>query len=315
MEKITLLWFWTNRDKVEFSLNKLYSSVDLSKQAMHEWLDRYFAKEDEWEQLVMVIREIRVEHPGLGSRKLYVMIQPQTMGRDQFIERCHQNGFKLELSRSATRTTNSLGVTRFPNLIINFKRIWVNKVWVSDITFYRIGEKFYYLTFIMDMKSKFIVGFAVSKRLTTDQTTLIALMNALKFHRPGKGTILHSDGGGQYYCKEFVAMTKKHLMKNSMAQTNSENNHAERVNGTIKNQYLSYYMPTSFDELVKNTERAVFNYNYSRPHETLNNLTPADVYGFSTKNPVINKEKKKQKKKFYNNNYIYKNIKKAVKAI
>ena len=104
-------------------------------------------------------------------------------------------------------------------------------------------------------------------------------------------------------------------MKNSMAQTNSENNHAERVNGTIKNQYLSYYMPTSFNELVNNTERAVFNYNYSRPHESLNNATPADVYGFSTKNLVVNKEKKKQKKKFYNNNYIYRNIQKAVKAI
>ncbi len=307
MEKITLLWFWINRVKVGFSLNQLYSTVAISKQAMHEWLDRHFAKEDEWEQLIVVIREIRKELPGLGSRKLYLMIQPKSIGRDQFVKRCSQNGFKVEITRSAVRTTNSLGVTRFPNLVTTLKEIRVNKVWVSDITYYRIGEKFYYITFIMDFKSKFIVGFSVSKRLSTEQTTLVALGNALKLYPPGKYTIMHSDGGGQYYCKEFVSLTDKYYMRNSMAQTNSENNHAERINGTIKNQFLSYYMPTSFAELEECTERAVLNYNYNRPHDSLNNATPADIYGFSTKNSLINKEKKKQKKKFYNNNYIYNN--------
>ncbi len=72
-------------------------------------------------------------------------------------------------------------------------------------------------------------------------------------------------------------------------------------------KFLSYYMPTSFAELEECTERAVLNYNYNRPHDSLNNATPADIYGFSTKNSLINKEKKKQKKKFYNNNYIYNN--------
>ena len=312
---MTLLWFWTNREKVTFSLNRLYSNAEISKQSMHDWLNRYFAREDEWEQIVWLIRELRVDHPGMGSRKLYYLIQPKTFGRDRFIERCNQNGFKLAIKKNAIKTTNSLGVTRFPNLIMHLKIVRVNKVWVSDITYYRIGERFYYLTFIMDFKSKFIVGFAVSKSLTTEDTTLVALNMALKLYPGVAGTILHSDGGGQYYCKEFVSLTKRNKMKNSMAQSNSENNHAERINSTIKNQYLSYYMPTGFEDLINKTGRAVYNYNYSRPHESLKMATPVDIYEFSTKNQDINKEKKKQKKKDYNNNYIYVPSKKTVKAI
>ena len=141
---MTLLWFWTNREKVAFSLNRLYSNVEISKQSMHDWLNRYFAREDEWEQIVWLIRELRVDHPGMGSRKLYYLIQPKTFGRDRFIERCNQNGFKLTIKKNAIKTTNSLGVTRFPNLIMHLKIVRVNKVWVSDITYYRIGERFYY---------------------------------------------------------------------------------------------------------------------------------------------------------------------------
>lgn len=304
-----MLWFWTHRAEVTFSLNRLYSNLDISKQAVHEWLDRHFAREDEWEQIAYLIRELRAEHPGMGSRKVYHLIQPKTLGRDRFIARYNQSGFKLSIKRNAIKTTNSLGVRRFPNLIIRLKNIRKNKVWVSDITYYRIGKTFYYLTFIMDFKSKYIVGFAVSKSLFTEETTLIALRMALKSNPLVIGTILHSDGGGQYYCKEFILLTKKHHMKNSMAQTNSENNHAERVNGTIKNEYLSYYIPTGFEDLVKKTERAVYNYNYHRPHASLKMAKPVDIYEFSTKKGVVDKEKKKQKKKVYNNNYIYNLIK------
>ena len=53
-----------------------------------------------------------------------------------------------------------------------------------------------------------------------------------------------------------------------------ENPYAERVNGTIKNQYLCGYNPTSYSGLTKALNRAVYNYNNVRPHSSIHSLTP-----------------------------------------
>ena len=225
-----------------------------------------------------IIRQIREEHPGMSAKVMYEMIKPETMGRDKFIQWCMTHGFKVWVKRNAAKTTDSRGVTRFPNHIKGLKIISVNQVWVSDITYYRINSQFYYITFIMDLKSRFIVGHSVSKDLRTENTTLAALTVALKQHPIGPGLIFHSDGGGQYYSKDFTTLTASYGIINSMTEDNGENNHAERINGTIKNQYLSWYMPTSFSQLQQQTHRAVYNYNFSRPHATLKKATPSVCY-------------------------------------
>jgi transposase InsO family protein len=94
--------------------------------------------------------------------------------------------------------------------------------------------------------------------------------------RVAKGIIFHTDGGGQYYSKAFLELTRYHGISNSMCDSVYENAHAERINGTIKNQYLKGYNPQNYRELVKMTERAVNNYNLIRPHKTLKNLAPSE---------------------------------------
>jgi putative transposase len=227
---------------------------------------------------VPLIRRLREEHPAMSAKVMYRMIAPQTMGRDKFIAFCMSRGFKVSVKRNCARTTDSRGVIRFSNKIKGLKITGVNQVWVSDITYYRIGSRFYYITFIMDAKSRFIVGYNVSGDLRTINTTVPALIMALRRYPGVKGLIFHSDGGGQYYCKEFVALTTDNGIINSMTEDNGENNHAERINGTIKNQYLSCYMPTSFMQLQKQTDKAVYNYNFKRPHQSLKMQTPSDNY-------------------------------------
>ena len=164
------------------------------------------------------------------------------------------------------RTTCSIGVTRFSNKVKDVRITRTNQVWVSDITYYRLGSRFCYITLIMDMHSKYIVGHQVSRSLRTEETTIAALQHGLQLHKPASGLILHSDADGQYYCKEFLKKTQEAGIINSMTEDVAENNHAERLNGTIKNQYLSYYMPTSFSELQRQLKKAVKNYNHTRPH-------------------------------------------------
>lgn len=254
-------------------MNELYRTIGLTKQAFHQRLNHYLQMQDEQQQLLKVINEIRGDHPKLSSRQIYFMIDPKCMGRDKFEAFCFENGFKIPRKRSFTRTTNSLGVTRFPNLLANIELTEVNQVWVSDITYYRIGDRFYYLTFIMDLYSRYLVGYSASQDLLTENTTIPALKMAIKKRRITTGLILHSDGGGQYYSKAFKDLTNRVGIRNSMGKNAYDNPNAERINGTIKNDYLQPYDPKNFAELVNDLKRAVENYHL-RPHSSHNRLSP-----------------------------------------
>jgi putative transposase len=256
-------------------MNSMFKALGTSKQNFHQRLHRQLQLQEEQEQLLPVLRKAREDHPGMGARELYLLVNPSFMGRDRFEQYCFENGFKLEAKRNYTRTTNSLGVTRFENRIIGLELTAINQVWVSDITYYRIGEKFYYLTFVMDLYSRYIVGFTASSDLLTVNSTLPALKMALKARKPSAGLIVHSDGGGQYYCKEFLAVTKAHRVINSMAESVYENPNAERVNGTIKNQYLKGYGPENYGQLKVMLAKAVKMYNNERPHLSLKKIPPA----------------------------------------
>lgn len=255
-------------------MNVLFKVIGMSKQSFHQRLNRQMIVFEEMGQLLALIKEIREDHPRMSSRQMYRLIRPVHLGRDRFEAFCFENGFKVAVKRAYHRTTNSWGVTRFDNLLLDFELTGINQVWVSDITYYRIGEKFYYLTFILDLYSRFIVGYSASENLLTKDTTIPALRMALRARKEFKQLIIHSDGGGQYYCKEWLAITQKNQMRNSMCESVYENAHAERINGIIKNDYLVYYGPLNYHQLINMTTKAVMKYNYERPHQSLGNVSP-----------------------------------------
>ena len=255
-------------------MNEVFKHTGYSKQAFHQKMDRQLRDKEQELLLLPLIDELREEHPGIAARQLYLILQPDAIGRDKFEQLCFDNGYKLARPKAYKKTTDSSGVIHFPNLLAGRELTGINQAWSSDITYYQIGDKCYYLTFILDLYSRKIKGYSVSRRLLTEETTIPALEMALKDCPAPKGLIFHSDGGGQYYAKAFRKLTEQHEIANSMCDSVFENAHAERINGTIKNQYLKWYKPTSFSSLEKQTERAVNNYNKVRPHSSLKKSTP-----------------------------------------
>jgi transposase InsO family protein len=215
----------------------------------------------------------------MSARDIYLKLKPSCMGRDQFERFCMDSGYRIKQLKNFRVTTNSLGVTRFPNMIKDLEVTRVNQVFVSDITYFDIGSSTYYLTFIMDLYNREIVGWSASDNLRTENTTVPAL-HRLIYERGRanlRGAIMHSDGGGQYYCKEFKKLTKDLKMINSMTEEKVfENSHAERLNGIIKNNYLYPYGPTNMTSLKKLLDKAVLMYNTGKPHKALGKLTPRD---------------------------------------
>lgn len=247
-----------------------------SKQAVHKKLDNYNRNKDEEMQILKFIYKIRKDHPSMGMRDLYYKIMPESIGRDAFESLCKTHNLWSSKPKNYRRTTDSSGVVRFDNLLENLVIERLDQVWQSDITYFEISGKFYYITFIIDSFSRRIVGHSTSNRLLTEQTTLPALQMAIKTRNNSnlEGLIFHSDGGGQYYAKTFLELTGAKKIINSMCEYAWENGKAERINGVIKNNYLAHKNIKTFEDLILEVDRSVSLYNSEKPHIKLQRKSP-----------------------------------------
>jgi putative transposase len=262
-------------------MNQLYRSIGISKQAFHQKMDKVLKQRSEKQQLLLLICQVRQDHPTMGLRDMYYKLNPQTMGRDAFESFCKLQGLIAEKRRNFRKTTDSTGVTRFDNLLEKTNVTRINQVWQSDITYYEVRDRFFYITLVEDAYSRRIIGYSVSIRLTTEQTTIPALKMAIKARSKDQmltdGVIFHSDGGGQYYDKEFLRLTSKAGIHNSMCAYPWENGKVERLNGVIKNNYLKHRNINSFESLRKEVDHSVFLYNNEKPHIKLGRKTPIQL--------------------------------------
>lgn len=86
-----------------------------------------------------------------------------------------------------------------------------------------------------------------------------------------KTMIHHSDRGSQYGSKRYVKILKDNKIRISMGEIAQDNAFAERINGTIKNEYLKLWGIPDFRTLKQKTRKAVNNYNHDRLHLAFNN--------------------------------------------
>ena len=263
---------------MRYSLEKLYKSVGTVKQNVHGYLDRSYIRKSMEQQVLKVVAEVRRDHPDMGLREIYYKVQPDYIGRDAFELMCKTEGLSLKRLKNYHRTTDSRGTRFFPNYVEGAVIERRNQIWQSDITYYPIKEQLYYITLIQDAFSKVIVGYHASIGLSTENTTLPALKLALKNRKfQGiEGLVFHSDGGGQYYDKEFLRITRSEQIINSMGRSCYENAMAESLNGVIKNKYLRYRNIKSLKDLNRELDRSVQLYNSDKPHSALQRTTPEE---------------------------------------
>jgi transposase InsO family protein len=251
-----------------------------TKQAFHQYHDRVLNQLSIEADLRTIIGKVRADHPTMGCRDMYFLIQPEGIGRDRFEDFCRQEGFLSSRVLNFRKTTNSTGVIRFDNFAEGLTITGLNQLWVSDITYFEVSGRFYYITCIQDVYSRRIIGYQTSNRLKTTHTSIPALQMAIKLRlKQGQdinNLVFHSDGGGQYYSKEFTDITSKYSFINSMCVYPWENPYAERINGVIKNNYLIHKGIKTFEGLKKEVDRTVKLYNEKKPHKGLKRLTPVD---------------------------------------
>lgn len=248
-------------------MNAIYELAGISKQAYHKHKLKGVCNQDRVEQLRQRVQAERREHGGVGLEKLYYRIRPDWLGRDKFVRLFREMGYGVARRRKYARTTHS-GPFRYPNLIEGLL-VWdKNRLWQTDITYYRMGELFYYLTFIVDVYTKVIKGYSVSDH-TRAEANVNALRMAVDSEEIPHGLIHHSDGGTQFLNLVYKSIGLKYQMLFSMGRMAQENAYAERVNGIIKNEYLAYKTITTPRQLKIEVKRTIDHYNYKRIHRHL----------------------------------------------
>ena len=241
---------------------------------------------DEALVVTLVARERRMQ-PRLGGRKLYGLLSEELaragveIGRDRFFEvlRDHEMLVKPLPARSHRTTDSRHNLPLFQNLIQDLEPTGSNQIWVSDITYVRTDEGFEYLTLIMDLYSRKIVGYQCSESLDA-KANLIALNRALDDLPTDRYPIHHSDRGCQYCCHEYVEVLRNRDLPVSMTEENHcyENAHAERLNGILKQEYGLGLTLRTRKRARRAADEAVWIYNNRRPHGSLNNMMPARVH-------------------------------------
>lgn len=243
------------------------------------------------------VNSLRKENKVLGTRKLYGILEPFMMehcikmGRDAFFNLLADNRLLIKRRKRKIQTTYSNHwLRKYPNLIREFIPRSVNQLWVSDITYWKIqtGEHLY-ISLITDAYSRKIVGYNVAETMEAIESVkaLQMALSALGGADRPLQLIHHSDRGIQYCSGKYVKLLQDNEIKISMTENGDplENAIAERVNGILKEEYLNHYQTANLIEAKKQLQRAINQYNNTRPHMSLGNLTPTTVHDNKKLNP------------------------------
>jgi putative transposase len=277
------------------SLSRICRLLGITRQAFyqHFW---YVSDVSMEQQLVLQqVNQIRTIHPAIGARKLYFLLQPFLLehqikvGRDALFDLLATNKLLVRKRKRRVNTTQSHHwLKKYPNLTKTWYPQKPNELWVADITYVPIANGFLYLSLLTDAYSHKIMGYNIANNLEAIHTAK-ALQMALKNKTTvGNKLIHHSDRGIQYCCSEYVSLLKQNAIQISMTENGDplENPVAERVNGIIKQEYLSHYQINSQYQAMQLLESIIKRYNEQRPHQSINMLTPDVVH---QKQLLINK--------------------------
>lgn len=267
----------------DVGLGRICGLFGITRQGYYSWLKSIKASLIQDELILYLVLKYRTDHPKMGVRKLYHLLQPDfkqhgiKIGRDGLFDLlAAYNLLIVKRKRRFSTTQSHHRFRKHPNLIKGITPFRANQIWVSDITYIHHEDSFKYLFLITDAYSKKIVGYCLSDSLDS-RHAVKALQDAIQSScQTIDGLIHHSDRGIQYCSSAYIELLKVHGIQISMTENGDprENAIAERVNGILKDEYLEQY-----DNLTQlQLDEAIRKYNQIRPHLSCNMLTPQKAH-------------------------------------
>lgn len=263
--------------KIDYPLSQCCAVLGLQRSAYY-----YRAVPPPETQLLAAIEQVGAQFPTYGTRRVKEQIKREQpalapLNRKRVQRLMREKGLLVRGKKRVPRTTDSRhAFPRYPNLVRELAITHPEQVWVSDITYIKLGNgQFLFLAIIMDVFTRAIRGWALRAGLGAE-LSLAALHRALAHGAP---ELHHSDQGVQYAAREYVQVLTQAQIQISMAEVgqSQQNGYAERVIRTIKEEavYLSQYQ--SYEEALEQIGHFIDDvYLTKRIHSALGYLTPAE---------------------------------------
>ena len=265
-----------DRENIDISLSKQAELLDISRSRIY-----YKTETNERDLLIMnLIDRIYTEHPTYGKRKMAVIIQRYyhiAVGKKHVRTLMVKMGI-MAIYPKAKRCLSQPNKQHkvYPYLLRGLPITKPNQVWSTDITYIKLEHGFCYLTAIIDWHSRYVISWELSNTLDMD-FCVRALERAYATATP---EIFNSDQGSHFTSPKFTAVSKSQGVKISMDGRGRclDNIFVERLWRTVKQEdiYIRHY--ESVTEVRAGLTKFFDDYNHYRPHQSLNDKTPAEVY-------------------------------------
>lgn len=283
----------------EFPVGKMCNVLEVSKSAYYKWLHRKPGKRALRSKLLKeeIHKVYRMSSGRYGSPRIAKELNMQGIKVSQplvarLMKEQHLRSIIRKKYKATTDSSHRYAVVE-NKLERAFNVGSHNKVWVSDLTYIPTREGWLYLTTVIDLFDRKVIGWALSDTMKTTQTAIPAFRMAIT-NRPLKAEkelIFHSDRGIQYACDEFKAEIKNHkTITQSMSRKGDcwDNAVAESFFKTLKVELIYHNKYQTRKEAALSVfEYIEVWYNQKRRHKKLNNLTISEY-----ENLIVNNLKK-----------------------
>ena len=231
-------------------------------------------------QLEQDLEQVVGQFPLYGTRRVAHQLRRAPYGycinRKRAQRLMRRRGWLRPVRRKGYRTTNSQhAYPRYANLVKDLAVTHPDQVWVSDVTYIRLGQGYVFLAILLDVFTRAIRGWHLSTACDSE-LTLAALRIALADRVP---EIHHSDQGGTYAAHAYIDELRTYQIQISMAAVGKaeENGYAERFMRTIKEEEVDLSDYQDFADAQNQIGRFIEAvYNHKRIHSSLGYLTPAE---------------------------------------
>ncbi len=277
-------YYFIKEYRSEFTVKEMCQVLKVSRSGFYSWCKR--GKSKTALNREFLLKKIKDEYEDsrqlYGSPKITFKLNKKGIvcSRPLVARIMKEHGIKSITKRKFVITTDSKHNKRVaPNIVAQqFTADAPNQLWLSDITYIKTLNGWLYLASVLDVFSRKIIGWSMSKHL---KSTLVinALKDALNKRRPAENLVFHSDRGTQYASKEFVKLINKHSIIQSMSSTGNcyDNAMMESFFSLLKKEliYLTQY------KTILVARSAIFEYievfyNRKRIHSGINYHTPME---------------------------------------
>lgn len=218
-----------------------------------------------------------------GSYKITIELKKKgiTLSRSYVARLMQEMGIRSRTRKKFVATTDSNHKNPVADNVLdrNFEPSQLGKAWVSDITYLRLKDHWAYLTVMLDLADRAVVGWSLSCDMTAENTVVAAWADARNNRTITPEFLLHSDRGVQYTCTRFVDIISlnKHADQSMSRKGNCwDNAVAESFFKIIKYEELNHHKFNSYKELYDCIEQYMHWYNTKRIHSSLAYKTPLE---------------------------------------